>query len=64
MMESGLGQLDLPLIVADEVVEEGQHLLLVMIVPALASVFILVLQSQGVQFCAVWQLSPLHRKEG
>lgn len=59
VVEAGLGQLNLPLVVADEVLEVGKDLLLVVVIPDLRCFFVLVLQSQGVQLGAVRKLRPL-----
>ena len=59
VVEPALGQLYLPLVVSDEVVEVGQHLFFIVVVPGLGCVFVLVLQSKGVELGTVGKLRPL-----
>ena len=59
VVKASLSKLYLPLVVTDEVVEEGQNLFFKAVVPCLGSLLIFLLQSQGVQLGAVRKLRPL-----
>lgn len=63
-MKPGLGQLYLPVVVTDKVIQEGKDLLLEVVVPGQRGFLVFVLQSQGVEFSAVSQLCSLQWGNG